>query len=192
MTNKRHSDILVAAEELFAEKGYRGVSTKDIADAAGVSQGLVHYHFATKERLMMEIVDNVRVPLDNSLRTIVRSDDTVRGKLRGIIHLFTDFTYSHPHAMRVIAFDSLSTQETKEQMLAIREANLAMYAELIKEGIVKGEFKHTDERLAALFIAGVVRTTIQAICLQHLTDRPDKIADDVDRLICWGICGKFF
>jgi AcrR family transcriptional regulator len=43
--------ILDVAENLFAERGFHGVSVREVADAAGVRQSLVHYHFSNKETL---------------------------------------------------------------------------------------------------------------------------------------------
>jgi AcrR family transcriptional regulator len=48
--------ILTAAEELFAEHGYERTSTARLARAAGVPQGLVFYHFGTKENLLLSLV----------------------------------------------------------------------------------------------------------------------------------------
>lgn len=44
-------EILDAAEEIFAARGYAGAAMRAIADAAGVAQALLHYHFRTKEGL---------------------------------------------------------------------------------------------------------------------------------------------
>jgi AraC-like DNA-binding protein len=43
--------ILDAAEQLFAEFGYHGVTLKDVAARIGVSSTLIHYHFNGKESL---------------------------------------------------------------------------------------------------------------------------------------------
>jgi len=48
-------DILHAAERLFAEHGYGDVSTSAIAEAAGVSQSQIHYHFKTKRELWSQV-----------------------------------------------------------------------------------------------------------------------------------------
>ena len=49
-TSKR---ILSAAARIFGRSGYRGASVDDVAKEAGVSKGLVHYHFHTKEKLVI-------------------------------------------------------------------------------------------------------------------------------------------
>ncbi|MEW6774998.1 MAG: TetR/AcrR family transcriptional regulator [Bdellovibrionota bacterium] len=47
--------ILFAAAECFAKGGYQGTTTKEIAAAAGVSKSLLHYHFQSKEHILLEL-----------------------------------------------------------------------------------------------------------------------------------------
>ena len=49
--------IFNAAERLFAERGIDAVSTRDIIDAAGVNGGSIHYHFGTREQLIVALVE---------------------------------------------------------------------------------------------------------------------------------------
>jgi AcrR family transcriptional regulator len=46
--------ILEAAAALFGREGYQAASMLDVARAAGVSKGLLHYHFSSKEHLLIE------------------------------------------------------------------------------------------------------------------------------------------
>lgn len=55
LQNKSVRHILRAALELWTRDGYHGASLKDIAAAAGVAKSLVHYHFASKEHLLIEL-----------------------------------------------------------------------------------------------------------------------------------------
>lgn len=50
------AQLIEAAYKVLAEKGYENSSVKDIAREAGVSPGLVHYHFANKEDLLVSVV----------------------------------------------------------------------------------------------------------------------------------------
>lgn len=47
----RHATILDASEVVFANSGFRGATMREIAELANVAQGLIHYHFKTKEVL---------------------------------------------------------------------------------------------------------------------------------------------
>ena len=52
----RYDTILSASESVFAHSGYKGATMREIAERAGVAQGLIHYHFKTKEDLFEAMV----------------------------------------------------------------------------------------------------------------------------------------
>jgi AcrR family transcriptional regulator len=54
--DERRAQLLRAAAVLFSERNYDAVSTADVARAAGVARGLVHYYFGTKRDLYLEVV----------------------------------------------------------------------------------------------------------------------------------------
>src|SRR5207247_9422644 len=51
--------ILEAAFQILARQGYENTSIKDIAEEAGVAQGLVHYHFKSKQQLVLAVLAEV-------------------------------------------------------------------------------------------------------------------------------------
>lgn len=55
-TEERRQDILGAALIIFAQKGYSGSTTAEIARAAGVAEGTIFRHFATKKDLLIEVM----------------------------------------------------------------------------------------------------------------------------------------
>ncbi|HJQ34394.1 MAG TPA: TetR/AcrR family transcriptional regulator [Pyrinomonadaceae bacterium] len=55
--DERRLQIAQVAMRLFSERGFRGTTTKEIAQAAGVSEAIIFRHFATKEDLYTAIID---------------------------------------------------------------------------------------------------------------------------------------
>jgi AcrR family transcriptional regulator len=55
--DERRLQIVQVALRLFSERGFRGATTKEIAQAAGVSEAIIFRHFATKEDLYTAIID---------------------------------------------------------------------------------------------------------------------------------------
>jgi AcrR family transcriptional regulator len=55
---ERRLQILRVAMHLFSQRGFRGTTTKEIAQASGVSEAMVFRHFATKEELYTAILDH--------------------------------------------------------------------------------------------------------------------------------------
>ena len=74
--------ILDAAEQLFAEFGYHGVTLKDVAKRVGVSSTLIHYHFSGKESIY-EAVWARKAPISarNRLEAMRHYAETVGDKV---------------------------------------------------------------------------------------------------------------
>jgi AcrR family transcriptional regulator len=56
---ERRAAIIASAIDLFAQKGFRGTTTREIAAAVGVSEPVLYQHFATKSELYTAIVDHM-------------------------------------------------------------------------------------------------------------------------------------
>lgn len=107
--------ILDAAEQLFAEFGYHGVTIKDIAGAVGVSPTLLHYHFSGKDSIY-EAVWARKAPISvrNRLAAMRRYAErvgdavTVEGALRAWIDTDLEAQIENPDYW--IAFGKISAQ----------------------------------------------------------------------------------
>ncbi len=66
--------LLDAAEELLITKGVAGITTRKVADRAGVNQALVHYHFGTIEELLLATLERVGMHVKERSQEIYRSD----------------------------------------------------------------------------------------------------------------------
>jgi AcrR family transcriptional regulator len=68
--------LLDAAEELLISKGVAGITTRKVAEKAGVNQALVHYHFGTIEELLVAALERVSVQVKERSQQIYRGDST--------------------------------------------------------------------------------------------------------------------
>ncbi len=76
-TEKAHESvarIVEAAIECIAQNGYEGASTKEIAARAGVSKSLLHYHFQSKEEILIEAVTHMSRSLQAEVAERIRAD----------------------------------------------------------------------------------------------------------------------
>ena len=80
----RRERIVEAALEAFAEKGFRGASTREIAERAGTNQGLITYHFRSKEELWRAAADRIigllGTRLERRLAALRSEDPRVRAR----------------------------------------------------------------------------------------------------------------
>ncbi len=62
--------LLDAAEELLISKGMAAITTRKVAEQAGVNQALVHYHFGTIEELLLAALERVSVQVNERSQEI--------------------------------------------------------------------------------------------------------------------------
>jgi AcrR family transcriptional regulator len=99
--------ILVAALQVFAERGFDGARTRDIADRAGANLGLIKYYFDTKEQLWRAAVSRAFAELQLELGGIAappaggdRVDE--RARLEALLRRFVHFVARRPEFMRLM------------------------------------------------------------------------------------------
>src|SRR5882724_1447286 len=69
----RRSQLIEAAMDLFSRKGFAGTTTKEIAQAAGVSEAIIFRHFATKRDLYTAIIEH-NIHSANALQVLAGLD----------------------------------------------------------------------------------------------------------------------
>lgn len=102
--------LLAAALHEFAKHGFDGASTRDIAAQAGVNQGLLTYHFASKEELWKAAVDRVFKQLWESFATRVQALEDVDAatRARALIRHFVRFAAAQPELSRLMLHEGKS------------------------------------------------------------------------------------
>src|SRR5205807_3802019 len=87
--------LLDAAERLLVEVGYAGITTRRVAEEAGVNHGLVHYYFGSNENLLVRALERFTDRLIARQRELYASDLPFVEKWRTAMRYLTsdDVTY---------------------------------------------------------------------------------------------------
>jgi len=115
---ERRSQILAVAVSLFSERGFRGTTTKEIAQAAGVSEAMVFRHFATKKELYAAILDHKSCaddrfqPEQMAAEAIKRKDDWAVFESLAIGAL--TYHEKDPEFQRLLLYSALEKHELAE------------------------------------------------------------------------------
>jgi len=84
-THERRQQIVDALLSVMAERGYGGASIQAIAQQAGLASGLIHYHFDSKQEILLEAVRQLTDLFDRRFQALVRRASTPRARLRAFI-----------------------------------------------------------------------------------------------------------
>src|SRR5829696_7619733 len=84
-THRRSAEIMEAAARVFAERGYHGASTQDIADLLGIRQASLYYYFSSKEVALEHVCMQGVAGFFETEQAIAAGPGTPREKLARLI-----------------------------------------------------------------------------------------------------------
>ena len=188
--DERRQQIVTVAMRLFSERGFRGTTTKEIAQAAGVSEAIIYRHFATKDELYAAIIDHkacaggmadLQHPVAEAIQCAVadavsRKDD--RAVFEGIARAMMSHHQEDPNFLRLLLFSALEGHELS-QMFWDRNVS-SMYEFLgsyIRERQKDGVFRHLNPLVVVRAFTGML---IHHSLNNTLWDRPRRILDISD------------
>lgn len=102
--NSRRGELLELAAAMFAERGLRATTVRDIADGAGILSGSLYHHFASKEEMVDELLRGFLDWLFARYRDIVDSTANPLERLQGLFMASFE-AIEHHHAQVVIYQD---------------------------------------------------------------------------------------
>jgi AcrR family transcriptional regulator len=100
---ERRESILALTSRAFAERGYDGVRTAELAKSAGVSEALIYQHFRTKAELYRAAVDRSAEILEDRLQKAAGGGGSVEDRLARVVDAFLEFVSDRSNAWRVLA-----------------------------------------------------------------------------------------
>lgn len=111
--------LLDAAIEAFSENGFRGTSTREIADRAGVHHPLITYHFRNKDRLWRASVDRIFREFSAKLVATISEVSELDPKARAaaLIRCYVNHSSSHPALHKIILQESSAPSDRLDWLI---------------------------------------------------------------------------
>lgn len=150
--------LLEAAVAAFAEKGFHGTTTRDIAAAAGMSSAALYVHHKSKEELLYLISRSGHEATLRMIRKAIAASDDPVTALRTVVHDFAvDHARGHTTA-RIVNYELGGlTPGHFAEIREIRHTIEQEVRELVERGVTAGVFDTPDPRMtsAALLSLGI-------------------------------------
>jgi AcrR family transcriptional regulator len=111
--------LLDAAIDAFSEKGFKGTSTRDIAERAGVHHPLITYHFKNKDRLWRAAADRVFRDFRRSLAASleVHKDESPKERMASMIRTYLHYAKSQPALHKVMVQEASYPNERLDWLI---------------------------------------------------------------------------
>lgn len=185
---ERRRQLLAVALEVFAAKGFHGTSMNDVAEAAGVTKPVLYQHFASKDALYSELVDEMGARLEEAIVEAVADAEGPRQQVEAGFRAYFRWCIGQGAAFQVLFADrnrddpelAVATERV-ERIVADRVASLIDIPDLTPE----------ERHVLALGVVGIAESTSRhwlRLGLGAGTDA-DAFADQVARLAWSGLRG---
>ncbi|MFV8319308.1 TetR family transcriptional regulator KstR2 [Mycobacterium sp. 23] len=141
--NSRRDELLGLAAVMFAERGLRATTVRDIADGAGILSGSLYHHFASKEEMVDELLRGFLDWLFARYREIVANEPNPLERLKGLFMASFE-AIEHRHAQVVIYQDEAQRLSLQPRFSYLDERNKQqrkMWVDLLHQGIEEGYFR---------------------------------------------------
>jgi TetR/AcrR family transcriptional regulator len=134
--------VLQVAQALFAERGYRGTSLRDIAKRIGIRAPSLLHHFPSKQQLYLAVLDKMFESLEDAANAIAWGRESRQERMRQAIGDTIDFIASRPDFVRIMWKEMADESGVGRQVLKRRLPPLFSIAvNFIFRGQRDGEFR---------------------------------------------------
>jgi TetR/AcrR family transcriptional regulator len=155
------TQLLDAAEEIFARKGYHETTLREIAELAEFSVGSVYSFFESKNDLFLSVFLRRGDEFMPALRELLASGGTPRERLHRLVDFEVGFFRRHPHFGRLyLRTSSITNPAPETEVDRALSGNFSeamdLQAQLFADGQRAGEFRPGDPHVLARLFSGLV------------------------------------
>ena len=146
--------ILVAAEEIFAEKGIWGSRVDEIAERAGVNKRMLYAYFGNKEQLYVTVLERLYLRVSDHEKTLSVKDLGCVEAIPRIVRHYFDFLRENRSFVKLVMWENLNEGRylATSDASSIRGVSLVGLRRKLEEGIQRGEFR-ADVDLDAVIVS---------------------------------------
>ncbi|MBD8507097.1 TetR family transcriptional regulator [Hoyosella sp. G463] len=165
----RREQLLRAAAQLVAERGFSGVRLEDIGAAVGISGPAIYRHFSSKEALLVELLSSVSRRLLTGARAVAGQASSAEDAIEDLVDFHLDFALGQPDLIRVQDRDLHSLPEEARREIRHMQRR---YVELWVAALIENDprIDTRDARIKAHGVFGLLNSTAHSLGGRELPD----------------------
>ncbi|MFA9466450.1 MAG: TetR/AcrR family transcriptional regulator [Velocimicrobium sp.] len=171
---QRKRQILIISLEQFIKKGYYGTSTREIAQIAGISSGLMFHYFDSKENLYHSLVE---IGTEKMMFDMKKAGENPKLYLKTVVEMILEQLQSNDFFAKMFVFiddaqHTLGIPEESEKLL--QEVDLYHQCiSIIENGQEKGMFKNGNAHALCVAFFGAIQGIAQERVRVQNTPMPE-------------------
>jgi AcrR family transcriptional regulator len=182
---ERRQQLLAAAAERFATRGFDDTSVSDVVDAVGVGKGVFYWYFESKEQILAELFREAREELRRRQAAALRGeDDPVRRMALGV-RVGLRWQADHRHVSRLTRW-AREDPRFAPMFRRHQDAAVADVVRQVKDAMVAGRLRDGDPVLIAHALVALTTQLGRTWVIERDAD-PDEVADLVVAVALHGL-----
>lgn len=181
--DERRGQLLIAASEVFVDRGYHAAGMDEIADRAGVSKPVLYQHFTSKVELYLAVLQRHVDNLVSGVRQALRTTTDNRQRVRAAVQAFFDFIEHDGQGYRLIFENDYVTEpQVAAQVKVATESCTDAVFDLISHD------SGLEPHRARMIAVGLVSISVDSARYWLNNDRPIDKDDAVEGTVqfIWG------
>jgi AcrR family transcriptional regulator len=154
--------ILEQAQRLFTAHGYDGVSIRDIAQACGLSNAALYYHFGSKQNLYFEVLKEHISTLTLCLQEAGAIGGTCRERLANMARAYAQMILEYQDTVQIMLRDlaQFDWEEILQMLPDLQALTPSPLAVVMEEGIASGEVRALDVQRVDIVLMGMISALV--------------------------------
>jgi AcrR family transcriptional regulator len=190
--SERKRIIVAQALELFADRGFHGVSVDEIASASGITKPVLYDHFSSKQDLYIQVSREIRERLLATGRDVIQPPRSLAERIRTGVEAFFVFAEQNPAAIRILLSPPKNEKKLYRAIQAVQdEATASIMKMLLAAGlrIPNNQAATGRLRIQVEFIKQGLHALAEWRTYHAATPR-DLVVDAISQLIRAGLLAK--
>jgi TetR/AcrR family transcriptional regulator len=182
--------IFIAAAKLFAERGYNGVSMRELSESTGLSKPTIYYYFGNKEGIYTALVETGLHYGQEVFQKIAEQDIPIKEKIIRILKVRFNQVLKFPDFAKffLVVFTSSEKLPFLEDFIKESIQRRKILVDLITDGIRSKEFgPSANPELAAEVFVGALTHFIMKQLNSRKVILSDKLAEDLVEFLFKGL-----
>jgi AcrR family transcriptional regulator len=148
--HRKVADILAAASQVLAERGYRDTNLDEVAERLDVSKASLYHYFPSREALVLACLDTLGTEVNEQLQGIAsHTIGTARDRLVALIERQLTIIVHESPQLAALFQQPLDWPESYQQRVKeLRREHYGIFQSVVQDGIAAGEFTVDDEIVA--------------------------------------------
>jgi AcrR family transcriptional regulator len=190
---RRRQEILAAAAQVFAKKGYANSTTKEIADEADIAEGTLYNYFSGKRDILLAVADETKTPMQLAVQQAEALE--IGAAMISMFESAFDISEARLPFIRTLLTEAWTDDGIMQEFLAVRLQRIAQSLQaFIAERVASGAFRPIDPvigaRVAIGMFAGLIAPSLRGLEPLPSQENRRALAEAMVDILLDGVCAR--